>query len=180
MIISWGYLLNTWKLLLTALHGPSVWQSLLGRFPAGDTLFEVIANFLTPESLTFFNKSSPGHFWSYLRLLRAATTGTSPSWVTWLIYMYMNERVCRKLNRHSILQYQVTVHSTSVWLCMWTSGWSDTPRPFYLHELRVFNLINVSKMGNMFIRHLWRNHTKFWYTPEWPEFKCCSWKIHNE
>ena len=38
-------------------------QSLPGRLPAEDTLFELIANFLTPEPLMFFNKSSsPGDF----------------------------------------------------------------------------------------------------------------------
>ena len=36
-------------------------------------------------------------------------TETSPSWVTCLIYMYMNERVGRKLSRHIVLQYQMTV-----------------------------------------------------------------------
>ena len=48
-------------------------------------------------------------FFSYMRPFRAATTGTSPSWVISL--MYMNERVRRKLNRLIIHQYQVTVRS---------------------------------------------------------------------
>ena len=60
--ISWGYLLNTRKWLPACLRGPRVWQSLPWRFPADDTLFELIANFLIPESLTFFNKWSPGDF----------------------------------------------------------------------------------------------------------------------
>ena len=110
---TWGYLLNTRKWLLVALHGPSVWQSLPGRFPPDDTRFGLIANFLTLEPLTFFNKSSPGCFWSYLRPLRAATTDTSSRWVTCLIYMYMNEMVGRKLNRRIILQYQVTVPTST-------------------------------------------------------------------
>ena len=37
-------------------YDPSVWQSLPGRFPADDTLFELIANILTPEPLTFFQQ----------------------------------------------------------------------------------------------------------------------------
>ena len=37
-------------------------KGLAGRFPADDMLFELIANFLTPESLMFFNISSPGDF----------------------------------------------------------------------------------------------------------------------
>ena len=37
-------------------------DSLPGHFPADDTLFGVIVSFLTPESLTFFNNSSPGDF----------------------------------------------------------------------------------------------------------------------
>ena len=47
---------------------PSVGQSSPGRSPADDTMFESIANFLIPESLTFFNKSSPG----YVLVLSAA------------------------------------------------------------------------------------------------------------
>ena len=111
----WGYLLNTRKWLPAALHGPSVWQSLPGRFPADDILFELIVNFLALELLTSFNKSSPGDFWSYLCPLRVATTGTSPSWVIRLNYMYMNERVGRKLNRHIILHYQVTLLHGFLW-----------------------------------------------------------------
>ena len=112
LITSWEYLLNTRKWLPAALHGRSGWQSLHGlpgRFPADDAQFEVIAKFLTPESLTFSNKSSPWDFWTYLRPLHMTTTDTSPRWVTCLIYMYTNERMSRKLNRHIILQHQVTV-----------------------------------------------------------------------
>ena len=57
----------------------------------------------------FSNKSSPGDVWSHLPPLHTqATTGTSPSWVTYL--RYMNERVGRKLNKHNTHQCQVTVH----------------------------------------------------------------------
>ena len=91
-------------------------DSLPGRFPADDTLFELIANFQT-ESLTFFNKSSPGDVGLICGRSAVATTITSPSCVACLTCM--NERVGRKLNRHTTLQCWVTAVKEWVteWLC---------------------------------------------------------------
>ena len=102
-------LLNSREWLHTALRGPSVWRSLPGRFTADDTLFGLIGNFLTPESLTFFNNSSPGDFWSYLWPFRGHHRHVAELGNLSYIHVHMNERVGRKLNRRIILQ-QVDDH----------------------------------------------------------------------
>ena len=44
------------EMIPAARHGPSVWQSLSGCFPADDMLFEAIANFLTPGIIDIFQQ----------------------------------------------------------------------------------------------------------------------------
>ena len=85
---------------INILCGPSVWQGLPGRCPADDTLLE----FINPRTTDVFQQIYPRRFWSHLRPLRAATTGTSPSWVTCLRYEWEGGQKVKQAH-----QCQVTV-----------------------------------------------------------------------
>ena len=100
-----------------------------------------------PEPLPFFNKYNTGYLCSYLRLLRPATTSTSPSWVTCLIYMYMNEGVGRQLNRYIILKYQVTVVNI---------GWSNGLLPADTESLPELMLTYHQKGSVKFTLVIWQ------------------------
>ena len=99
------------EMIPAARHGLSVWQESFRMLPCRRHAVWSDCKLSNPRNHWRLSTNLAQEIlFTYLRLLCAAITGTSRSWVTCLTYMYMNERVDRKLNRHIMLQYQVTVH----------------------------------------------------------------------